>query len=358
MKTQEKKDTKIIRIPYIEKDAAPLEDAAIILRRGGTVAFPTETVYGLGACALDEKAVEKIFKAKGRPADNPLIVHICDKKDVTELAKEVTPLAEKLMNAFWPGPLTLIFKRQSIVPNLVTAGLDTVAVRLPDHPVARKLICKSGVPVAAPSANLSGRPSPTCPEHVVDDLMGRVDAIVFGGPTQVGLESTVVDVTGQIPFILRPGAITKEDIEKIVGEESKKRFFEKTQIFTEEQTPKAPGMKYTHYAPKAFLYLFHGKWEVVGKAIQEKQFFFENQGISVGILTCDEHREFYNGKCVKSLGPEGNKKKMAKALFATLRDFDKEGAEVILSESFPEEEMGEALMNRLSKAAGPRIIWV
>lgn len=350
--------TQIINIVNVNQDqaeyAALLKEAAQILRAGGTVAFPTETVYGLGANALDPVAVSKIFQAKGRPSDNPLIVHIADARDLSALASSVSLTAEKLMEAFWPGPLTLIFQKKPEVPESVTAGLDTVAVRMPSHEVARALIREAGVPVAAPSANLSGKPSPTDSEHVILDLNGRVDAIVCGRASDVGLESTVLDVTGEIPVILRPGGVTREDIIKVVGACELDPALEKS--MDKSLTPKSPGMKYTHYAPAADLYIYDGKAEAVTKAMKKQMEAYVSQGLKVGILTCDEHFDLFAAGWVKSLGSLEAPGVMASRLFSVLREFDSDEVDVILSEGFPKEGIGHALMNRLMKAAGHRVI--
>ncbi|WP_430884033.1 L-threonylcarbamoyladenylate synthase [Fusibacter sp. JL216-2] len=351
----ETKKTKIFKITDENFGAAGLlEEAAQILHKGGTVAFPTETVYGLGANALDANAVSKIYIAKGRPSDNPLIVHIADEADLEALVSGVTETAKKLMDAFWPGPLTLIFDKSDQVPESVTAGLETVAVRMPSHPVARALIKASGVPVAAPSANLSGKPSPTDGAHVVLDLDGRVDAIVCGQSSDVGLESTVLDVTGDVPLILRPGGVTREDIVGVVGACNVDPAIEK--VLSKDLKPKSPGMKYTHYAPEADLYVYEGDTDKVTSYIEGLKVKYESQGLKVGIMTCDEHLSKYSGGMIKSLGSKSNLSQMASRLFAVLREFDDEKADIILSEAFSKEGIGHALMNRLLKAAGHRVI--
>lgn len=348
--------TKIFEITDENFDAACLDEAAQILHKGGTVAFPTETVYGLGANALDADAVAKIYVAKGRPSDNPLIVHIADESDLEDLVSHVSQMAKNLMDAFWPGPLTLIFDKSDQVPESVTAGLKTVAVRMPSHPVARALIKASGVPVAAPSANLSGKPSPTDGAHVVLDLNGRVDAIVCGQASDVGLESTVLDVTGKVPVILRPGGVTREDIIDVAGACEIDPAIEKA--MSKDLKPKSPGMKYTHYAPEADLFVYEGEMDAVALHIEALRAKYESQGLKVGIMTCDEHLLKYSGKTIKSLGSKTNLSQMASRLFAVLRDFDKDHVDIILSEAFSREGIGHALMNRLLKAAGHRVTQV
>ncbi len=347
-------ETQIFDIIDIKKSAALIQNAAQILRRGGTVAFPTETVYGLGANALDAEAVAKIFEAKGRPSDNPLIVHISEKEALFQLTDSVSEVARALIDAFWPGPLTLVLPKRSTVPACVTAGLDTVAVRMPSHPVARALIEASGIPVAAPSANLSGKPSPTDADHVIHDLSGRVDAIVCGKPSDVGLESTVLDVTGSVPMILRPGGVTREDIIRCVGMCDVDPAIEKQ--LSSETAPKSPGMKYTHYAPDAELIIINGEPDQIRLEITSRQKALEEKGLKVGIMTCDEHIDAYTCLLKKSLGSRTDLSGVASRLFSILRDFDKEHVDVILAEGYPREGIGHALMNRMLKAAGHHVI--
>lgn len=349
-------ETKIIRIDNDLDNKEVLRLAAEALAEGRTVAFPTETVYGIGTNALDESAIKKIFKAKGRPSDNPLIVHVTSLEVVDTLVKEITPVAKQLMDAFWPGPLTLIFKKSVIVPESVTAGLSTVAIRMPSHPIARALIDQSGVPIAAPSANLSGKPSPTSGQHVIEDLEGRVDYIVVGRETEVGLESTVVDATGDIAMILRPGGITQEAMEVVVGKVGLDPAI-KTQ-HSEALIPKSPGMKYTHYAPEAEILIIQGDEVPMVEMIQNMCHRFVNSGKRVGIMTCDEHLKHYECGVVLSLGGRKELEKVAQQLFSTLRTFDGHGVDIILAEAFPDRELGAAIMNRLRKAAGHQIIEV
>ncbi len=323
--------------------------AGEILRKGGIVAFPTETVYGLGANALDEEAIKKIYKAKGRPSDNPLIVHISNKEDIEFITDDVPEICKKLMENFWPGPLTLLFKKNNTLPNIVTGGLSSVAVRIPENDVALELIRESGVPVAAPSANLSGKPSPTKAEHVIEDLMGRIDAILIGDDCPVGIESTVLDTLSDPPILLRPGGISKERIEDVIGLIISGQNEEKSDI------PKAPGMKYTHYAPKAPVIVFRGSILNMVAEIKKMKNEKENEGFRIGILATDETVESYTG-CVFSVGSRDRIESIAGEIFHIFRCFDKENIDMILCESFTTEGMGLAVMNRIIKAAGYHVI--
>lgn len=343
-------DTKVYRIN--EKDTEIINIAADVIRSGGIVAFPTETVYGLGGNALDAEACKKIFIAKGRPQDNPLIVHVAD-FDISRYVKHIPHKARLLMEAFWPGPITIIMKKSEIIPDEVTAGLDSVGIRMPENRVARKLIELSGVPIAAPSANLSGKPSPTTIEHCIDDLTGRVDMIIGGDRSEVGLESTVVDSDDDKITILRPGAITKEMLEEAVGEV----FIDPTidGITDKNIKPRAPGMKYRHYAPKAPLIIVKGEGDRVIEYINRQT---EEGKEKVGVMSTDETLDRYNAEHVISLGSRKNPGKIAANLFDSLREFDKIDIDQIYSEGFPEENLGLAIMNRLKKAAGYKIIEV
>lgn len=312
--------------------------AAEILKKGGLVAFPTETVYGLGADALRAPAVAAVYAAKGRPSDNPMIVHIADPADLAGLTEDMTEDMEKLMAAFWPGPMTMIVRRKPVVPDVTTGGLDTVGVRLPSNEVARKLIRAAGCPVAAPSANLSGRPSPTSAEHVIVDLDGRIDGIIVGGSCDVGIESTVVDVTGETPEILRPGIITPEDMEEVLGKPVKLD----PALFSgpgEDFRPKAPGMKYKHYAPKAEMQIFEGETEAVRKAVLAEKERLEAEGRKVAVRIFEE----------------GAERNAAHELFAFLRRADEDGADNILVSALPEKGVGFSVMNRMLKSAGYNI---
>lgn len=348
--------TKIINIDKESIDIEELRYGAEILKNGGTVIFPTETVYGLGANALDENAVKKIFEAKGRPSDNPLIVHVVKTEDINELVREIPQKAEKLISEFWPGPLTLIFKKSSIVPAIVTGGLDTVAIRMPAHPIAKLLIELAEVPVAAPSANLSGKPSPTMEEHVINDMKGRVDAIVCGGDADVGVESTVLDITSDIPMILRPGGVTKEDLEKVIGKVDVDPALQKSE--DSQLIPKSPGMKYTHYSPNAEVILVSGSLDSVTDNIERIRKNQEDEGRKVGIMATDQTKDIYKGGSIISVGSRDRLESVAANLFKVLRDFDEKNVDIILAETFDEKGLGQAIMNRLMKAAGYNIIRV
>lgn len=340
------------QIIYIDSDCIDddkLRYPAGLLREGATVVFPTETVYGLGANALLEDAVKKIFIAKGRPSDNPLIVHIAERCELDALVSEVPEAAEKLINAFWPGPLTMIFKKSDLVPQIVTAGLDTVAVRMPSHSLARRLIKMAGIPIAAPSANLSGKPSPTREGHVLKDLFGKVDCIICGGDTEVGLESTVLDVTGDVPMILRPGGVTRDQIAAVTGD---CKIDEALLEADSPLVPRSPGMKYTHYSPDADVLMAGGSQkEMVGAILKEAKERKE-KGQMVGILATEENSDKYEGFKVILLGSVKRPEEIASRLFMALRLFDEMKMDVILSETIEEKEIGRAVMNRLKKAAG------
>ena len=348
-----------------------LKEAAQILRDGGLVAFPTETVYGLGGNALDEKAAGKIYAAKGRPSDNPLIAHVSCAAEVTPLVKYIPEAGKKLMDAFWPGPLTIIFPKSDIVPYGTTGGLDTVAVRMPVDPVANRLIALAGVPVAAPSANTSGRPSPTTADHVWQDLNGKIEMIIDGGPVGIGVESTIVDVSGDVPAVLRPGAITMEMLKDVLGEVTIDPAI--LGPMSEGVRPKAPGMKYKHYAPKADLTLVEpanvADARKTGEAVAMTQEQVEQMvktvwklakekidaGCKVGIICTDESRLRYPQGEVRSIGARKSQESVAHNLYALLREFDDLKVDYIFSESFTQDHLGQAIMNRLSKAAGYQI---
>lgn len=348
--------TSVIEINCVEVDIEELEECAAILRQGGTVVFPTETVYGLGANGLDPTAIRKIFHAKGRPSDNPLILHIASIDDLKPLVKEIPPQAHRVMEAFWPGPLTLIFEKSEIVPEEITAGLNTVAIRLPQHPIAKKLIELAGVPVAAPSANLSGKPSPTNPQHVIKDLMGKVDAIIAGGSCDVGLESTVLDMTIDIPMILRPGGITKEMLETVLPEVATDPGLSERDH--NDLVPKSPGMKYTHYAPEASVILVRGDRGKTIEKITSLQQQYQSEGLKVGIICTDETINHYQDGLIKSIGSRKDLNRIAANLFNILREFDETDVDMILAETVEEIGVGIAVMNRLLKAAGYQLVEV
>jgi L-threonylcarbamoyladenylate synthase len=354
--------TSVIKIDANNIDSDKLSHAAGVLKNGGLVAFPTETVYGLGANALNEKAVEGIFKAKGRPSDNPLIVHISKLDDLKPLVSHVPCMAEILADAFWPGPLTIIMKKSEAVSRIITAGLDTVAVRMPSHPVALELIRLACTPVAAPSANSSGRPSPTRAEHVMEDLSGKVDVIIDSGPVEIGLESTVLDITVNPPVILRPGGITPAQLENRIGPVN---LSPAVLGMSEElpSAPKSPGMKYRHYAPKAKITVFEGQPSRVAEEIIRRHQAYAHNGIKTAILATDETLGLYKSGAaalcnVISMGSRNSPETIAGSLFNILRQLDQSGTEQILAEGIPSEGLGLAVMNRLAKAAAYYIIYV
>ncbi len=316
------------------------------------MAFPTETVYGLGANALDDEAVKKVYLAKGRPSDNPMIAHISSKDDLSQLTDKITEDTKKLMDAFWPGPLTMIVEAKPIVSRVTTGGLDTVGVRFPSNPVAMAMISAAGVPIAAPSANLSGKPSPTTFQHVFDDMDGRIDAIIEGSDCEVGIESTVIDMTGETPTILRPGIITKEDFEKVLGKEvlldpallEKPKLVkgEGLKVTTDDFKPKSPGMKYKHYAPNAEMIIYKGEKAKVEEAIKEEKAKREALGEKVEVI----------------IFSDSDSKFAAHELFARLRESDKAGVDVILITALSETGVGFSVMNRMLKSAGYNVVIV
>lgn len=323
--------TEVIKIDQNNMDTEALERAAAIIRDGGLVAFPTETVYGLGADALSAEASKKIYAAKGRPSDNPLIVHVAEFSDMEKIAQEMPEEAKKLADAFWPGPLTMIVRKNDKVPYETTGGMDTVAVRMPNHPVALELIRRSGGYIAAPSANTSGKPSPTLAEHVAFDMDGRIPMILDGGPVGIGIESTIVDLTEDIPMILRPGYITPKMLEKVIGEVK----MDPGIIASDSlQKPKAPGMKYKHYAPKADLILVDGEEEKVVAKINALTKEAVLLGKKVGIIGTDETIDRYPEGEVVSIGARSDEDAIAKHLYKLLRDFDEKEVDIIYSESF------------------------
>lgn len=334
-------------------DEAGIRRAGDILKNGGLVAFPTETVYGLGADALDEKAAGKIYAAKGRPSDNPLIIHIADWEDIGRIVSEVPREAKLLADAFWPGPLTMILNKSDIVPLTTTGGLDTVAVRMPSDEIARALIRAGGGYVAAPSANTSGKPSPTKASHVAEDMAGVIDMIIDGGEVNIGLESTIVDLTGGTPTILRPGYISQEMLQKVLGAVDMDRG-----LVSPDARPKAPGMKYRHYAPKAELFIVEGDAARVRDRINGLVTEQMEAGRRPGVIGTDESLEYYRDGVVKSIGSREDEVTIAQHLYSILREFDEENVSVIYSESFHTPQMGQAIMNRLIKAAGHQIITV
>lgn len=345
-------ETKVFDLDRDNPDAEILKYASDVIRRGGTVVFPTETVYGLGASALDAKASEKIFNAKGRPQDNPLIVHVAD-KGIEPYVESIPEDARTLMDRFWPGPLTIILKKSRIIPDVITAGLDSVGMRCPKNLIARELIRLSGVPIAAPSANISGRPSPTDVSHVIEDLYGKVDVILGGGRTDVGLESTVIDMTGK-PDILRPGGISYETLKEVLGDVTIDPAVLKKPA--PGLRPKAPGMKYRHYSPRAEMYIISGNLEKVVDKINKMCSESISMGKKVGIMATDQTFQKYTMGTVLSMGDRNNPDSIASSVFDRLRQFDFRGVDIIYSEGVDEKEIGLAIMNRMKKAAGYNII--
>lgn len=350
-------ETKIIKIDKNNIDMVKIELAANLIKSGEVVAFPTETVYGLGANGLDKDAVGKIYLAKGRPNDNPLILHIGNLEILELLVKEIPKIANSLMGKFWPGPLTIIFKKKDIVPDIISSGLDTVAIRMPENPIALALIKKSGVPIAAPSANISGRPSPTRIDHVIEDMYGKISMIIDGGNTDVGLESTVVDLSmdlsKEFPIILRPGGISYEDLRVIIPD-----ILEDKSILDDRIAPKSPGQKYRHYAPKCDMILFQGKLEDIVKNIKIQASIYIDEGKTVGIMATKETKNFYNEGTILVLGSREDKISIASNLFQIIRNFDDEDVDIILAEAIDLDGVGKAIMNRMIKAAGGKIVIV
>lgn len=351
--------TRIIKLDINNLEMDKLEYASNIIKKGGLVAFPTETVYGLGANALNEKAVRKIYQAKGRPPDNPLIVHIADKQDVNVVSKSIIDGdIEKLIENFWPGPLTLVLEKSNIIPFLTTAGLDTVAVRIPSHPIALALIKMSGVPIGAPSANSSGKPSPTRAEHVINDLSGKVDVIIDAGISNIGLESTVLDVTLKPPMILRPGGITPLQISNVIGLLDIDPAIAESQGIDGILVPKSPGVKYKHYSPAAKVFIVEGNlFPMKNKIVSMSQEYIA-QGYRVGIMATNQTKDFYKNGEVISLGDRDRPESIASNLFDTLREFDNRKVQVVFAESISNIGIGLAIMNRLNKAAAFNIIKV
>jgi len=348
------KKTLVLEVDFEEPEIEKIRVAADFIKKGGLVAFPTETVYGLGADALNSKAVLALFKAKKRPLDNPPIVHVENMKDVYRLAKEIPPKVERLMK-FWPGPLTMIFKRSTIVPDVTVAGLDTIAIRMPRHKVALALIRESSCPIAAPSANLAGKPSPTSAKHVFEDLNGRIDAILDAGPTDVGVESTVLDLTVHPPQILRPGGTSFEALKEALGSVKLHPI-----VIAEKELPiegpRSPGMKHKHYAPNAAVIVVEGSISAIVYKVKELADSYEKKGSRVGILATDETVAYYRADVVKTFGSRHDLAAVAKNLFRRLREFDAEGIDVIIAEGVSSKGLGLAVMNRLRKASGYNIV--
>ncbi|MGI6065478.1 MAG: L-threonylcarbamoyladenylate synthase [Bacillota bacterium] len=347
-------ETEYIKLNEKKPDREMLKRAAQLLRQGEVVAFPTETVYGLGANALEGAAVKKIFAAKGRPSDNPLIVHISNLDQLPPLVKEIPQAARILMKKYWPGPLTLIFPKSKIIPLEVTAGLDTVAIRMPEHPIAQALIEYAGVPVAAPSANISGKPSPTSGRHVWHDMEGKVAMVLDGGEASVGVESTVLDITSEPPIILRPGGVTFEELKETLGQ------VEIDRGVGEMEVPRSPGMKYTHYSPAADVFIVARGAQDFPEKIKKLYHSLNAGGKKVAILISEETAgQLGNGihpHYTEILGSRQDLKEVAHRLFAAFRNADIQGSDIILIEEFPEKGMGAAVMNRMIRAAGNKVI--
>mgnify|MGYP004489292543 CR=1 FL=1 len=347
-------ETQIIKINKENLDSIEMDEAGKLIAAGELVAFPTETVYGLGGDALDPEAAHKIYAAKGRPSDNPLIVHIAEYEDMYRVGRNIPPQAKLLADAFWPGPLTMIVEKSDNVPYATTGGMDTVAVRMPNHPVALALIRKSGCLIAAPSANTSGRPSPSKASHVAEDLSGKIAMIIDGGEVSIGIESTIIDLTEKTPMVLRPGYITPKMLSDVLGEE----VIIDPGIIAADDTrkPKAPGMKYKHYAPKADMIIVDGQKDAVISVINAKIAKAKEAGKKAAVIATEETKDKYNADIVLSIGSRSDEDTIAQHLYTILRECDELNVEAIYSESFSTPRIGQAIMNRLLKAAGHQVI--
>lgn len=347
--------TEILSIDQNNIDESEMKRAGALIAAGELVAFPTETVYGLGGDALDPKAAKKIYAAKGRPSDNPLIVHIADFSDMNRVGKNIPPQAKLLADAFWPGPLTIIVEKSDQVPDATTGGMDTVAVRMPNHPVALSLIRNSGCLIAAPSANTSGRPSPSEAAHVAEDLSGKIPMIIDGGSVSIGIESTIIDLTEELPMVLRPGYITPEMLSEVLGEEV---IIDPGIIAADDTTkPKAPGMKYKHYAPKADMVIVEGATEAVVSQINKLVGQKQEIGQKVAVIATEETRDLYRADVVLCIGKREDEDSIASHLYKILRECDELEVQAIFSESLATPRIGQAIMNRMLKAAGHQVIW-
>ena len=345
-------ETRVVRMTEEQIDMELIREAGKIIRDGGLVAFPTETVYGLGGDALNPLSSRKIYAAKGRPSDNPLIVHIADQQALSSIVGEIPGNAWKLAERFWPGPLTMILHKSDRVPRETTGGLDTVAVRMPANRIAQEMIRAAGGYVAAPSANRSGRPSPTVARYVAEDLAGRGEMIIDGGDVEIGLESTIVDLTSDRPMVLRPGYITRQDLENVLSEVEEDRTLMEADA---GQAPKAPGMKYRHYAPKGEMTVVKGVEEQVVSYINERCRECRDAGRRTGVIATDETLSGYCADVCRSVGCRHDEEAIARELYRILREFDDEAVEVIYAEAFDDSGIGRAIMNRLLKAAGHRV---
>lgn len=350
------KRTEIIKIDPDNPDIHEIKRAAAIIKNKGLVAFPTETVYGLGADGLCADAVDKIFLAKDRPKGNPLILHIASPDDMPQVAKEIPPIAKKLIQTFWPGPLTLVLPKKPHVPYQVSAGLPTIGLRMPDNIIALTLIAETGTILAAPSANISGRPSPTNAKHVVDDMWNKIDLILDGGSTSLGVESTVLDLTEDPPRILRPGSVTYEDLTDVVGEVQKPLGGQEGKLSPGQSYQ---GLKYTHYSPGIPFFLVEGEPQAVIRRIQKEAGKYRDRAEKTGIMSSEENKEQYHGYAdiVKSLGPKGDMTQIAANLYRVLRDFETSGIHILFAEGYSEAGLGFAVMNRLREATKGHIIY-
>lgn len=348
--------TKLVTVNYEnpQSDIELINEAAYILQQGGLVAFPTETVYGLGANALDPIAVKKIYTAKGRPSDNPLIAHISDISELKPLVRSIPDKAQSLIDAYWPGPLTIIFEKSDIIPQETSGGLNTVAIRYPENKIAQLLIRQAGFPIAAPSANSSGKPSPTRASHVEYDLKGRIDMIIDGGHCEFGLESTIIDMSGDVPCLLRPGSITIHMLEEVLGHIEVDKAV--TAMLNSGEKPKAPGMKYTHYSPTANVTIVKGEINNIVDTINRLAAQSLAKGISTGVIATEQTRNQYKDAEILVIGDRLHPETIASNLFKMLRKCDYLGISQVYVEAFPEDELGLAIMNRLKKAAGYNII--
>lgn len=350
-------ETRIVKAYGDEsKDREIMEEAGRLIRSGALVGMPTETVYGLAGDALNPQSSRKIYEAKGRPSDNPLIVHIAEKEAIKRITEELPEKAGILMEAFWPGPLTMVLRKSAAVPKETTGGLDTVAVRMPVNKIALELIKAGGGYIAAPSANSSGRPSCTTAAHVYEDLKGRIPLIIDGGKVGIGLESTIVDLTGEKPCLLRPGYISREMLEEKIGEIDIDPSIEG--VMDEKEHPKAPGMKYKHYSPKGELYIVKGKSDNVIGSINQWAAENREKGLKTGVLTVSEREDRYKADIIRTLGAENDGESIAANLFLALREMDDCRADMIYSEEFQVPGIGDAIMNRLVRAAGHKILEV
>lgn len=347
-------NTELVTIQSDHMDESVMVRAGKLIAAGELVAFPTETVYGLGGDALDPEASRKIYAAKGRPSDNPLIVHIAEFAQLEQIAKEVPAQAKRLADAFWPGPLTMIVWKNDKVPYATTGGMDTVAVRMPKHPVALELIRQSGCLIAAPSANASGRPSPTVAAHVAEDLSGRIAMILDGGPVGIGIESTIIDLTEKIPMVLRPGYITPQMLAEVLGEEV---IIDPGIVAADDiRKPKAPGMKYRHYAPRADMVIVDGEQAAVVYEINRCVAEQKRQGHKTAVIAADETKTLYHADVVLSMGARSDEEAIAQHLYKILRECDERSVDTIYSENFSTPRIGQAIMNRLLKAAGHHVV--